>query len=87
MISGNGVPTASDRDDGTRTRDDRQLRDIEDLIARLEVVNRQLSYPARPIGPARTARTVLPAGTPLSGAASAPGDAPSAEGPGTADRD
>ncbi len=60
MISGNGVPTATDRDEGvpsglqgsapgsTQPRDDsRQLRDIQDLIAKLEVVNRQLSSPLR----------------------------------------
>jgi len=48
MISGNGVPAASDRDEGVRTRDDsQQLRDIQDLIARLEVVNRLLAFPVR----------------------------------------
>jgi hypothetical protein len=43
MVSGNGVPTASDREDS------QQLRDIQDLIARLELVNRQLSVPLRPM--------------------------------------
>lgn len=48
MISGNGLPAASDRDEGARVRDDsQQLRDIQDLIAKLEVVNRQLSFPVR----------------------------------------
>jgi hypothetical protein len=55
MIPGNGVPAASDRDEGVRigkdsqrVRDDSQpLRDIQDIIARLEVVNKQLSYPLR----------------------------------------
>jgi hypothetical protein len=49
MISGNGVPAASDRDEGVRVRgdDSQQLRDIQDLIAKLEVVNRQLSVPVR----------------------------------------
>jgi len=48
MISGNGVPAASDSDEGVRTRDDsQQLRDIQDLIARLEVVNRLLALPVR----------------------------------------
>jgi hypothetical protein len=48
MISGNGVPAASERDEGVRVRDDsQQLRDIQDLIAKLEVVNRQLSVPVR----------------------------------------
>ena len=71
MISGNSVPTASDRDEGARVRDDRQLRDIQDLIAKLESVNRQLSVPVRTM-PAQ--RTPVPA------------DAPGAEGQGTADK-
>ncbi len=55
MISGNGLPAASDRDEGVRVRDDsQQLRDIQDLIAKLEVVNKQLSFPVR------TMRTVRP---------------------------
>jgi hypothetical protein len=41
MVSGKGVPTASDREDS------QQLRDIQDLIAKLERVNRQLSVPVR----------------------------------------
>jgi hypothetical protein len=63
MISGNGVPAASDRDEGTRVRDDRQLRDIQDLIAKLEQVNRQLSAPVRKLRTVRTAGTAAPAGT------------------------
>ena len=48
MIPGNGVPAASDRDEGVRvSKASQQLRDIQDLIARLEVVNKQLSYPLR----------------------------------------
>jgi len=43
MVSGNGVPTASDREDS------QQLRDIQDLIAKLELVNKQLSVPVRPM--------------------------------------
>lgn len=72
MISGNSVPTASDRDEGVRVRDDRQLRDIQDLIAKLESVNRQLSVPVRTMPAPRTP---------------VPADAPGAEGSGTADRD
>jgi hypothetical protein len=72
MISGNGVPTASDRDEGARVRDDRQLRDIQDLIAKLESVNRQLSVPVRTMPAPR-----MPV----------PADAPGTEGPGTADKD
>jgi hypothetical protein len=48
MISGNGLPAASECDDGVRERDrGRTLRDIQNLIAKLEVVNRQLSVPRR----------------------------------------
>jgi hypothetical protein len=54
MISGNGVPAASDRDEGA-TRDSQQLRDIKDLIAKLEIVNRQLSSPARAMSAPRQA--------------------------------
>lgn len=56
MISGNRVPAASDRDKGVRVRDDsQQLRDIQDLIARLELVNRQLSVPVRAMSTPRQA--------------------------------
>jgi len=76
MISGNGVPTASDRDEGVpgglrggapgskQLRDDtRQLRDIQDLIAKLEVVNKRLSSPLREMSmplPAEGASTESP---------------------------
>ena len=63
MISGNGVPAASDRDEGTPVRDDRQLRDIQDLIAKLEQLNRQLSSPMRKLRTVRTAGTTTPAGS------------------------
>jgi hypothetical protein len=63
MISGNGVPAASDRDEGTPVRDDRQLRDIQDLIAKLEQLNRQLSSPMRKLRAVRTAGSTTPAGT------------------------
>jgi hypothetical protein len=56
MISGNRVPAASDRDKDVRVRDDsQQLRDIQDLIARLELVNRQLSVPVRAMSTPRQA--------------------------------
>lgn len=61
MISGNGVPAANDRDEGTRVRDDRQLRDIQDLIAKLEQLNRQLSSPMRKLRTVRTAGSTAPA--------------------------
>jgi hypothetical protein len=48
MFSGNGVPVASDRDKSGGVRgDSQQLRDIQDLIARLDDVNRRLALPAR----------------------------------------
>lgn len=48
MISGNGLPAASDCDDSVRERDaTRALRDIQTLVAELEVVNRLLSVPLR----------------------------------------
>jgi hypothetical protein len=64
MISGNGVPAASHRDQGNRVRDDRPLRDIQDLIAKLEDLNRQLSTPVRTIRDVPVARTPVPADAP-----------------------
>jgi hypothetical protein len=49
MKTGNGVPAATDRQEAGPVRDDSQLRNIEDLIAKLEVVTRQLRFPARPM--------------------------------------
>lgn len=47
MKTGNNVPAAHARD-GVRPRDDsrRQLRDIEELVAKLRVVTKQLQFPA-----------------------------------------
>jgi hypothetical protein len=78
MISRNGVPAATQRDEGARVRDDRQLRDIQDLIAKLELVNRQLAFPVRKMRARRTAGTT--AGT------QAPGDTQTPE-PATPDID
>ena len=49
MTSGNGVPAASDCDAGVKlSSDDSQpLRVIQNIIAKLEVVNRQLAIPRR----------------------------------------
>lgn len=48
MISGNGLPAATECEDSVRERDaTRALRDIQTLIAKLEVVNRLLSVPLR----------------------------------------
>jgi hypothetical protein len=49
MKTGNGVPAATDRQQTGNVRDDSQLRNIEDLIAKLEVVTKQLEFPARPM--------------------------------------
>jgi hypothetical protein len=82
MISRNGVPAATQRDEGARVRDDRQLRDIQDLIAKLELVNRQLAFPVRKMRAMRAAGTTTgtTAGTP------APGDTQTPE-PATPDID
>lgn len=48
MKTGNSAPTATDRDHGAPVRDDSQLRDIEELVAKLQLVTRQLSFPVRP---------------------------------------
>lgn len=47
MKTGNSVPAANDRIHDARVRDDSQLRDIEELVAKLQLVTRQLSFPAR----------------------------------------
>jgi hypothetical protein len=49
MKTGNGLPAATDRQEAGHVRDDSQLRNIEDIIAKLEVVTRQLALPARPM--------------------------------------
>jgi hypothetical protein len=46
MKTGNSVPAANDRYDDVRARDDSQLRDIEELVAKLQLVTKQLSFPA-----------------------------------------
>ncbi len=52
MTSGNGVPAASD--------ESQPLRVIQNLIAKLEVVNRQLSFPLRARPVPRPEETVIP---------------------------
>jgi hypothetical protein len=56
MTTGNGVPPASDNGEDMHMRDGRgslhggsQLRDIEELVAKLQVVSKQLEFPARTI--------------------------------------
>ena len=51
MKTGNSVPAANHRHAiRARVRDDsqQQLRDIEELVAKLQLVTRQLQYPVRP---------------------------------------
>lgn len=63
MKTGNGVPAATDRQEAGHVRDNSQLKDIEDLIAKLEVVTKQLEFPARPTPtPRATAQEGVPAG-------------------------
>lgn len=68
MKPGNGVPTASDRERGSR--DDRQLRDIEELVAKLQRVTRQLAFPVR------TTEAVPPGKTRQPGESVVPGEMP-----------
>ena len=56
MTTGNGMPPAPDNGEDIRTRDGgdsrdggSQLRDIEELVAKLQVVTKQLEFPARTI--------------------------------------
>jgi hypothetical protein len=44
MTTGNGVPTATD---SGVPHDSRQLRDIEELVAKLRIVTKQLELPLR----------------------------------------
>jgi hypothetical protein len=46
MKTGNSLPAPNDRH-GVRFRDDSQLKDIEELVAKLQLVTKQLSFPAR----------------------------------------
>lgn len=51
MKTGNSVPAANHRHTiRARVRDDsqRQLRDIEELVAKLQLVTKQLQFPVRP---------------------------------------
>ncbi|HWG00600.1 MAG TPA: hypothetical protein VG164_01970 [Trebonia sp.] len=45
MKTGNSMPAANDRHFDARVRNDSQLRDIEDLVAKLQLVTKQLSFP------------------------------------------
>jgi hypothetical protein len=52
MQTGDSLPAAHDRR-SARSHDDSQLRYIEELVARLRLVNMHLSHPVRP-EPARS---------------------------------
>jgi hypothetical protein len=55
MKTGNGLPAATNHGEDMYLRDDgRQLRDIEELVAKLRVVTKQLAFPMRTT-PARSA--------------------------------
>jgi hypothetical protein len=48
MTTGNGAPTATDNGEDTFVRDgSKNLRDIEDLVAKLQIVTKQLALPSR----------------------------------------
>jgi hypothetical protein len=58
MTTGNGVPTAADNSADTFTSDrSRNLRDIEDLVAKLQIVTKQLAVPPRSMPVQRSAVT------------------------------
>jgi hypothetical protein len=55
MKTGNSMPAANDRQFDARLQNDSQLRAIEELVAKLKLVTKQLSLPATaasaPAGP------------------------------------
>ena len=56
MTTGNGVPTATDRGKDTYVSDgSKNLRDIEDLVAKLRIVTKQLALPPRSMPEQRSA--------------------------------
>jgi hypothetical protein len=58
MTTGNGVPTAADNGGDTFVRDgSKNLRDIEDLVAKLQIVTKQLALPPRSMPAQRPALT------------------------------
>jgi S-adenosylmethionine synthetase len=60
MKTGNGVPAANDRQQAVRGRGYSPLKDIEELVARLEDVNRKLKSPARAMPTPRTPESRSP---------------------------
>lgn len=58
MTTGNGVPTATGSSEDTFVRDgSKTLRDIEDLVAKLQIVTKQLALPPRSMPIQRSAAT------------------------------
>jgi len=58
MTTGNGVPTATGSSEDTFVRDgSKTLRDIEDLVAKLQIVTKQLALPPRSMPIQRSAVT------------------------------
>jgi hypothetical protein len=58
MTTGNGVPTATGNGEDTFVRDgSKNLRDIEDLVAKLQIVTKQLALPPRSMPVQRPALT------------------------------
>jgi len=56
MTTGNGVPTATDNGKDTHVSDgSKNLRDIEDLVAKLRIVTKQLALPPRSMPGPRSA--------------------------------
>jgi hypothetical protein len=71
MTTGNGVPAATDSGEDAPGRDgNKNLRDIEDLVARLQIVTKQLALPPRSMPAQRPALAGNAlAGTALTGCA------------------
>lgn len=58
MKTGNGLPAATAHGPGMPLRDGgKQLRDIEELVAKLRVVTKQLAFPVRTMPVPRAADT------------------------------
>jgi hypothetical protein len=58
MTTGNGATTATDNGEDTSVHDgSKNLRDIEDLVAKLQIVTKQLALPSRSMPVQRPALT------------------------------
>jgi hypothetical protein len=56
MRSGNPVPGARGHNGGVREQASQQVKDIQEIIAKLEVVTKRLSYPLRTMPQSRRTR-------------------------------